>query len=124
MPDPAEIARQGELRFTRRREMLRVDPAAETKTVCVIFFLRSPHFWTAGKHHVGHSQQFTLAPDQFRRRATEERELVHAVVNNRAFIQMASERSDSHRVVKPLDGRFEATSQWPGEQGLDKMAAL
>ncbi|HWO17468.1 MAG TPA: hypothetical protein VNO30_01790, partial [Kofleriaceae bacterium] len=100
--------------------MLGIDGARQAQHVRVQGPLRFVEARSAGQHEVRDLQQRGLALAHLARRIRERRQLVHAVVDDRARAELAQHRQ-RHRRVEPDDAVIEAPRAEVGsEQRLER----
>src|SRR5205085_11688660 len=111
-----DVGRQRQIWIARASKMFRIHAATEGKAIRIQLTLGPANFWTASKDYICHGEEFAVAPHHFRRRTSEERKFIHAIVNDRAFVQVTGESSHRHRIVKPLHRRCEISAKLPSSK--------
>ena len=83
--------------------MIVLHAAAEGKAIRIQQAFCVPNFGTAREDEIGQREQLAFSAHQLWRRAAEKRKLVHAIINDRALIQVTGKRRYRDWIVKPLD---------------------
>src|SRR6185312_7236900 len=99
-------------------EMRDIDAARESVDAGVPVALRLVEAVAAGEDEIGAPQELLLALEHDRRRATEGGELVHAVIDDGARLDMVGEGA-AHRRVVPKDRPGDAVA---GDEPVNEAA--